>query len=494
MKETAGVLIEMADAEIKHQQGTLFSGLSYQLKKGTQWAVPDVGSGRERDFLDVLAGQYRVVAGSRNYYFGPLHDPQEQATAGYATHFDAMMRVNMNHDFKNLSHTKDFYYQQRYNAWDAEDAPRVSDYLAEQQEKAWTKAGWEVEEVMELFELQPLRDKHLIKLSNGESKRLRLAAALLRNPVVLLLDQPLTGLDVRMQARFQEILKVIAQKGVTMVILTDADHIPDVVTHVACVGGEKVTCMEKAAFATTSKEAATSEQPNEAILKEVMAQVQHASYSAIVRMEQVSVKYDAYILKDVSWEVQQGERWALSGANGSGKSTLLSLINGDHPQAYANHIELFGRKRGTGESIWDIKKKIGYMSPELYQCFPMTYSSVEVIVSGLHDTMGLYKAPTEAERALALQWLELMKMDQPDQPLYQRSALERRNTLLARAMIKNPVLLMLDEPCQGMSAAPQQYFRNIVDAIAAHSDMTLIYVTHNQETLPQCITHHFELG
>src|SRR5688572_13384763 len=116
-------------------------------------------------------------------------------------------------------------------------------------------------------------------------------------------------------------------------------------------------------------------------------------------MKKVSVQYgDKIILDEVNWKVMKGERWLLSGPNGAGKSTLLSLITADNPKAYANSIFLFGKKRGSGESIWDIKKKIGFISPELHLFFDQGTSCFDVIASGLFDTIGLFRQLSAAQQ------------------------------------------------------------------------------------------------
>ena len=206
-------------------------------------------------------------------------------------------------------------------------------------------------------------------------------------------------------------------------------------------------------------------------------------------MDKVHIQYgDKVILDDVNWELKTGDRWALLGPNGAGKSTLLSLINGDNPQAYANNIILFDKKRGTGESIWDIKKKIGFVSPELHQYFPTDNSCLQVIESGYYDTLGLFR-PSNKERAgVALRWMKALEIDQYARTLLKNiPASAQRLCLLARALIKNPSLLIFDEPCQGMDDHQQLHFKNLIDTICSLSNVTLIYVTHYQHEIPNSV-------
>jgi len=194
-------------------------------------------------------------------------------------------------------------------------------------------------------------------------------------------------------------------------------------------------------------------------------------------------------LHDVDWQVLPGERWALLGPNGAGKSTLLSLVNGDNPQAYANDIVLFNKKRGTGESIWDIKSKIGFVSPELHQYFPTDNSCLQVIESGYYDTLGLFRPSQKVKADTALSWMQALEIDKYARMLLKNiPASAQRLCLLARALIKNPALLIFDEPCQGMDEHQQLHFKNIVNTICDLSDVTLIYVTHYQQEIPDSVT------
>jgi molybdate transport system ATP-binding protein len=184
----------------------------------------------------------------------------------------------------------------------------------------------------------------------------------------------------------------------------------------------------------------------------------------------------------------------VKGHNGAGKSTLLSLITADNPQAYSQDIHLFDRKRGTGESIWDIKKRIGFVSPELHKFFDFTAAVHHVVASGLFDTMGLYKPLNAAQESLVNQWLDVFDLSEDrNKPLALVSTGQQRRALLARALIKNPVLLVLDEPCQGLDEQQTQHFLALIDEICKQSGSTVIYVSHYSHEIPSCISQVLEL-
>jgi molybdate transport system ATP-binding protein len=203
----------------------------------------------------------------------------------------------------------------------------------------------------------------------------------------------------------------------------------------------------------------------------------------------VSVKYGGHtIIEHLNWTVRAGESWALLGPNGSGKTTLLSLIQGDNPQAYRNHVEVFGRLRGTGESIWELKKRIGWVSPELHSYFPEQVTCFDAVASGFHETAGLFEPVAHAQRATVRKWLKRFDLlKQAHQPLFTLSAGLQRMVLLARALVKNPALLLLDEPCQGLDAEHRVLFIRMLDGLIRRQEVTAIYVTHRMDEIPPSI-------
>ena len=220
-----------------------------------------------------------------------------------------------------------------------------------------------------------------------------------------------------------------------------------------------------------------------------------ADFGLAVKMEDVSIRYgEKIILNKINWIVKKGECWNVSGPNGAGKSTLLSLITADNPQAYANKIILFDKERGTGESIWDIKKKIGFVSPELHVYFDQQASCSDVIASGLFDTIGLFRRLNNEQEEQVLLWMKLMNLlPFRDKRIYQLSASQQRMALLARALIKNPPLLILDEPTQGLDETQTAFFKKLVTELCRHFGTTLIYVSHYSSDLPACINHFLRL-
>lgn len=482
---------------VKFIDNVVFSDLNFTVEKGQHWAlVGESGSGKSA-LLQTIAGNLNATGGQVHYYFFEDYLKHYPGNPENLTHHKLVAMVESKHHFKNLSNTGDFYYQQRYNSMDSEDALTVEQYLHSIKPSPQPNLYWHFDKIVKTLKLDQLSHKQLIKLSNGETKRLRIAAALLKNPVLLLLDSPLTGLDVQTRQEFNAIIKEITESGITVIMATSPFEIPDAITHVAVLKNGAVThSVAKSDFTPQLVGIQEDDHIDKEELRSLLSDHNtSANYQQIIAMKNIHVNYgETVILEDVNWQVNPGERWALLGHNGAGKSTLLSLINGDNPQAYANDIVLFDRKRGSGESIWDIKKKIGFVSPELHQYFPTDNSCLQVIESGYYDTLGLFR-PSNKERAgIALRWMKALEIDKYARVLLKNvPASAQRLCLLARALIKNPPLLIFDEPCQGMDMHQQQHFKKLVDTVCELSKVTLIYVTHYQHEIPDSVTQVLKL-
>jgi len=203
----------------------------------------------------------------------------------------------------------------------------------------------------------------------------------------------------------------------------------------------------------------------------------------LVRIKDAAIRYgETVIFKGVSWTIEPGQHWQLTGPNGSGKTGLLSLITGDHPQCYVNDIFVFGFQRGQGESIWQIKQYIGYVSTALQWEYRVSTSVRHVVISGFFDSIGLYSKYTERQRDIADQWLAVLGMaDRADSPFNQLSYGDQRLLLIARAMVKHPPLLILDEPCLGLDDMNRQRVLALIEIICADAETSVLYVNHHPE-------------
>lgn len=499
-KET---LLAIDHATVRYLDKILFPDLSFQVEQGQHWAILGKSGSGKTALLQVIQGKYNITGGTIRYPFFQQFLRDQPQTDTPLSYRQFIGNVSFQPHFKNKQNTDSFYYQQRFHAWDAEEAITVQEYFDQTLDRIkdylpFVGLRFPMNWITEQFRMDYLLDKTLIQLSNGETRRLLFAEALLRQPRLLLLDNPLTGLDAESRAFYSELLSKIAAEGTTLLMVTSRQEIPACISHVLELEGGAINgTWARKDFPLQEQNTGNRWQPDQTKLDHLIKDQSSANdHQIIVGLKDIYIRYGHTVILDhVNWTVKQGEKWALTGHNGAGKSTLLSLITGDNPQAYANDITLFDKKRGRGESIWDIKKKIGYVSPELHQYFPYNSSSLDVILSGFTDTMApIRKRISDGQRALGCDWLALFQIAPLQEQQFKFiSAGGQRLVLLIRALVKNPPLLILDEPCQGLDRDQKDHFISIIEQLCHSGDKTLIYVSHYKEEIPRCVTHFMML-
>ncbi len=382
-----------------------------------------------------------------------------------------------------------YYLQLRWNQHDIDhETPTVGELL----QRAYLLAGEDTEErrqlcdqLYALFHMEEFLDKYIITLSSGELRKFQLTKTLFADPKLLIMDNPFIGLDTETRDQLRDLLKLLAEERDMEIVLvmSKTDDIPSFVSEVKWMGEQEPVPAH-----------VLSNEKREAILS---LPYTNSDYDCqrVIDMKQVSIRYgERTILKDLDWTVMNGERWALSGQNGSGKSTLLSLVCADNPQSYACDITLFDRPRGSGESIWDIKKHIGYVSPEMHRSYKRNLPAIRIVASGLMDSIGLYAIPNAEDYDKCRWWLDIFGIgDLADKPFLQLSSGEQRLVLLARAFVKDPQLLILDEPLHGLDLWNRRLTKDVIETFCQRKGKTLIMVTHYQEELPNIITNHLFL-
>ncbi|MBQ9073419.1 MAG: ATP-binding cassette domain-containing protein [Muribaculaceae bacterium] len=378
------------------------------------------------------------------------------------------------------------YYQQRFESMMNDDVPAVSDLFGDR----IATSRWR--QLCRRLNLSDVETKRINYLSSGELRKLLILNLLYDLPDVLILDNPYIGLDAASRGLLDEAVAEIASRGVAVVLmLCTPSDIP------ACVN-EVIPMLDLTILQPISRLGDVS-----LLRSRMLSLMDYAidlariprrqggddDYKVAFELNNCSVKYgERVILRDLSWRVNKGECWALAGPNGSGKSTLLSLIHADNPQRYCNDITLFDHKRGCGDSIWDIKRRIGYISPEMSMYFNAFGTVGTVIAQGLRDTVGGYGLVTPLMREEALRWMDMLHIEHLDSRNYNTlSAGEKKMVLLARTLIKQPSLLILDEPLHGLDTARQRSVKAVVNAIVERDHTTLIYVTHYLSEVPECV-------
>ncbi len=394
-------------------------------------------------------------------------------------------------DIHSLTGCKDSYYQQRFEATANSSIPTVQEIVSGKiDESVW-------DDLCDKLSLKDIRHKRINYLSSGELRKFLLIQLFSSTPDILIIDNPYIGLDKPSRELLNNLIGKLVKNGTSVVLLLcNPMDIPDFTDYI-------IPMKNKMILPTLSYHDNDSLRKVDSLFDGELkitslpetAEEQLVSYKIAFELKGCEVKYKhTTILDRISWRVNAGEKWALLGENGAGKSTLLSLAYADNPQGYKNDITIFDHRRGTGESIWDIKKRIGYISPEMHLYFNNGEDLITVVASGLYDNVGCFRRITDDQRVKAEQWLMLFGMEYLANQLFSSlSSGEQRLGLLARTFIKNAPILILDEPLHGLDSKRKKMVAEVIKIITAKENHTLIYVTHYQHEIPPLVTQVFRL-
>lgn len=388
------------------------------------------------------------------------------------------------------------------------DATLVSEMLASEISSSSSVDGACLDEdylksLIDSFRLSNLLTNTFRSLSTGESRKVLIIQALVKQPDIIILDEPFDGLDSASSLTLKGMLDTICHNTRIVLVLNRIDELPDFINRALVLESGSIT---------HSLEIDTKDD------KLSLVQLMHFKFddlvlpdtdtdsasklptldenNPLIRMKNIRIAYgDSVIFCDLDWEVKVGQHWQIIGPNGSGKTSLLNLITGDHPQCYSNDIFVFGYKRGQGESIWQIKRFIGYVSSALQWDYRVSINLQNVLLSGFYDSIGLYKDASEEQKNIAKQWLSLLGMTKRwDQAFNQLSYGEQRLLLIARAMVKHPKVLILDEPCVGLDEMNRKLVLALISYICQKSNTSVIYVNHHSEDKVDEINFVLDLG
>ena len=512
MKESKN-LITIKKCNIEDSKGIVIKDFSWTIKEGESWLIIGRNGSGKAEVLKAL------VSGN-GYKFVPCFS-KDNIESLYSNPF-----INSS-DLVSLEVAARLIQEERENdeseyiegGVDKGRSGRI--FLSEVLSNKSDIDNIEERSEVKLCGLKNFLDRGLKYMSTGEIRRTLLCRALLSKKELLILSDPFAGLDKESRNILLNFFNTLSKKESPHLILSMERYheIPSGITHVLEMNNKEVSFKgskeEYEKFLEERKEINKKEKKEEIegfenslveAIKETKRISENSNYieenkendkEILVEMHNVNVSWDDNkVLRDLNWTLRKGENWLIRGPNGCGKTTLLELITGDNMQVFSNDIKIFGNKRGSGESIWDIKKKLGIVSYRLHVEYRMLNgTSLEnVIISGLRDSIGLYGAATDLEKQKAKQWLALGGFTGREKENFGNLSYgEQRAILILRACIKLPEILILDEPCHGLDENYRDKILKLMEKIGEGGTTTMLHVTHDPSEVIECEKHILEL-
>ena len=513
-------LITIQNCRIENSNSTLIPSLSWKLNENEVWLVTGANGGGKADFLNALDGTLKITPNTDGLYSNLFSASTELVSLEKAARLIQEERENDESDYleAGVDHgrTGRVFIAQALN-------PQIKKGIAHDELPQAIKQ-LEGEPAVKLCGIEKILDRGLKYMSTGEIRRTLLARALISGKKLLILSDPFAGLDVQSRTILLDFFDSIAKKNLNgntggqphIILGMERWHeIPDAVTHVLEFCDKKVSyCGERAGYEKLLKErgeeAAAGEEEKRQSFKDGFEELNggfdtpasqalnhREECDVLVEMHNVNVGWDEHqVLRNLNWSLRRGEHWLVRGPNGSGKTTILELITGDNMQVFSNDIKLFGKRRGSGETIWDIKKRLGIVSYRLHVEYRMLggTSLLAVIISGFRDSIGLYEAATDLEIATAKKWLALGGFaGRESENFGSLSYGEQRAILILRSAVKSPEILILDEPCHGLDEQYRSKILQLMELIGNGGTTTMLHVTHDPSEVLPCEKHILEL-
>lgn len=474
---TQSTIIHMQNVWAAYRIEPVLRGIDWQWDEGQQWAILGGNGAGKTAIANLVSDRLRPMRGSLAR--SPDIDPGRDVLV---LSFE-LQRALIDHDIRFDDS------ELRADAFDVGTTVRQV-ILRDKPEDAHFM------DIARRCHVEHILDRGIRFVSTGESRKTLLARALLDPPKLLVLDNPYEGLDHNSQQELRTLINHLLGTSLPVLLLIkQAGEVPDQVSHVMAIQNGEVIAIGPRNEVLDTVGAQRAALPLAPLPPAIDRRFAIDRSKPLLQLQQVAVGYnDTPILTDINWTFSWGQHCCITGPNGAGKSTLLSLICGDNHKAYGQAIELFGQRRGSGESIWELKQKFGVVSTQLQLNHIGRTRVAEVVASGLYDSVGLYRECSGQDRKVALQWLQALGLGDISRHFFnQLSFGQQRLAMLARAMVKSPLILILDEPCLGLDDPHRQQILAIVDQIAERGDCHILYVSHTANEMPTCINQHLAL-
>ncbi len=513
-------LITIKNCRIENSKGTIIPNINWEMKTGEAWLVIGPNGGGKADFMNALS-----------HYASEKFVPNQ--TALNDALFSSVFGDSV--DIVSLERAAKLIQEERENdeseyvegGVDIGRTGRIflAEALVENPKKnpkvLELAASVEKYHAIKLCGIEKILDRGLKYMSTGEIRRTLLARSLISSKKLIILSDPFAGLDIQSRTILLDFFNNIAKSHLSkndsnmpsIILAMERWHeIPDAITHVLEFKDKKISFCgtrkeyEKNLSANYSEEKKQEEKEsftsslNQTFKETQVLQNQNTETTSkvpLVEMHNVNVGWgDHKVLRDLNWTLYQGEHWLIQGPNGSGKTTFLELITGNNMQVFSNDIKIFGNRRGSGETIWDIKKQLGIVSYRLHVEYRMVgvTSLQNVIISGFKDSIGLYETPSDVEIAAAKQWLKLGGFEgRENESFGNLSYGEQRALLILRSAVKSPKIMILDEPCHGLDENQRDKVLNIMETVGKGNTTTILHVTHDPSEIIECEKHVLQL-
>ncbi len=506
MDMTPNSFITLDNISVRLRDELYLQNTSWRIHANEHWAVLGPNGSGKTTLAKSLFGGVPVVRGRIIHHFSPSTQSSPAASArsiGYVSpdlHREILEREDLKDRFRDFSGKIDEITSVKDVIL---DAGRVSSGgLRVDKHK--------VEVVASKVGIESCLNRDIKTLSVGERNRALIARALIREPRLLILDEPFEGLDVVSRRAMAAVINDLMRDTMRVILITHRfDEIVQNISHVLFLRDGKIRHAGKKETVFTPEVIRDVYEINGGVIpavsrkvlsdisaitqmpRQVMGETTLSTGPRFIEMKDVTVKYNSIkLLDNFSWVMESDQNWAICGPAGSGKSTVLKLILGENVQAYANEIYLFGRRKGTGESIWEIRKQTGFVSSELQTRYPKNCKVSDTVISGFYDSFGLYRRCSANQIEVAKRWIRLFDIEHlAEKDFGQLSHGQKQLVLIARAMVKSPVLLMLDEPCEGLDLRNRSRILEIVDLIGRYTNTRLIYIPSLEEEIVPCITN-----